>query len=663
MARHLLVAAPLLLTILVESYRERTASLAAAIAAVVGGIALAILLFAAAEWFRVVFATRGGGPGEPDSAPEPDLLFPTRAPGVGPLFEQAPRYDPARTVREGTMRRLREAPSSVLEGYVEGGRLLPGHLLSTIVFLFFLVVYFAVCLWGWPENRAGTRIPALAFLLILLITATWPLAGLAFFLDRFRVPTLTVVAVWLGLAWILPTSDHVFVTHPAPAARVPLSPADVLGRSGHPVVAVVAASGGGIRAAGWAARVLTGIQETSPDFIESVRFVSAVSGGSVGAMHFVDRCERGPGRCDARGLAAIVERAMASSLNEIGWGFAYPDFGRAVFPFVGRLERDRAWAMERAWARHLDGPDTRLSEWRRRVDAGAAPAIAFNVTVVETGQRLVIPTADVPGAVAFDTLYAGRDVSVLTAVRLSATFPFVTPVARAQRSNGADLPMVHLADGGYVDNGGIGTAAEWLAVVREADRAPPVALIEIDAVVSEKPGKDRGWPYQLVAPIDGLLAIRTQAPRDRNEFALRLLQGGPSPGLQRFCFRYEGDGIRCRGISARNSSAWCGMRGWRRGTRTSWRGSSSSWPPVARASRSRRSAPEGKRPCSAVRSPGGVGVGARAFTAIAAVLALAEQPVPQLALAARSRSATIPSAACDRAGGFPSKHFLHPGCV
>lgn len=540
MGAHLLVVAPLLVTILVESYREHTTGLIPAVFFMVLGITAVIVMFAVAEWLRLFLA-----PWVPvtASAQEPDLLFPTRAPVLAQAFAPTRRSEPGWDVRRRATASFPWAAWPVLKGYVDPrtGRLLPGHLLSLLAFAIFLVIYFGARAWGWPEDPGGTEIPALAFLLIVITTATWGLAGVAFFLDRYRIPTLAPLAVWLAIGWMLPSTDHIFVTESPPTGLASVAPAAIVEKSPHAVITVVAASGGGIRAAGWAARVLTGIQEAVPEFIQSLRFVSAVSGGSVGTLYFFERCERGAGRCDPGGFSAILDRAMRSSLNEIGWGFAYPDLARALLPFVGRLERDRAWAMERAWARNLSVPDVLLSAWRARSARGDLPAVAFNATIVETGQRLVIATADLPEALTFDRLYKGRDVRVVTAVRLSATFPFVTPVARADHRDGSGVPLFHLADGGYVDNGGIGTAAEWLASALDAGPKRRVALVEVDAVVSEKQGEDHGWPYQLVAPLGALMAIRTQAPRERNEFALRLLQTQWKSAFQRFCFRYEAD--------------------------------------------------------------------------------------------------------------------------
>ena len=51
------------------------------------------------------------------------------------------------------------------------------------------------------------------------------------------------------------------------------------------------------------------------------------------------------------------------------------------------------------------------------------------------------------------------DFPAVTAARLSATFPFVTPTARPTQS---DLGFYHVADGGYFDNFGALAAIQWI---------------------------------------------------------------------------------------------------------------------------------------------------------------------------------------------------------
>jgi hypothetical protein len=311
-----------------------------------------------------------------------------------------------------------------------------------------------------------------------------------------------------------------------------LSPAQVI-RSGKPgsTVIVVAASGGGIKAAAWTTRVLTGLEESNPGvFGDSVRLISAVSGGSVGAMYFVSEYVSGTGLpSDTATLEKAVARSEASSLDDIAWGLVYPDFLRVFAPFFKHL--DRGEALEAALTRelpnrthHLSSP---LAEWREGVLEGWRPAVVFNATVVESGERFLIGTTDLLPAIGRSSLrdpqfpqFAGRDVSLVTAARLSASFPYVSPAARPDIAG----TQIHAVDGGYTDNYGMATLLTWLD---EALRAPgnPVHRVLIIEIRASPPASEppplawRGWPFQTYAPISAMLNVRDtgQLPRNNEE--------------------------------------------------------------------------------------------------------------------------------------------------
>src|SRR5690606_3790489 len=107
-----------------------------------------------------------------------------------------------------------------------------------------------------------------------------------------------------------------------------------------------------------------------------------VSGGSVGAMFFVDGLpdlSHSPAPLAPAAGEAIRRAASASSLEAVGWGLAYPDLARTLFssvltrvaPFV-----DRNWALERSWAERLTSrarrvaPVPTLADWRADFLAG-----------------------------------------------------------------------------------------------------------------------------------------------------------------------------------------------------------------------------------------------------------------------------------------------------
>src|SRR5439155_25876077 len=104
---------------------------------------------------------------------------------------------------------------------------------------------------------------------------------------------------------------------------------------------------------------------------------------------------------------APLQRADASSLDELAWGLVYPDFFWSLFPFAKgfyfcpfhfvngpNLMSDRGTALQDAWKLTKSLKTATLSNWRREVAKGKRPAVVFNATFVETGERLLLSTTD-----------------------------------------------------------------------------------------------------------------------------------------------------------------------------------------------------------------------------------------------------------------------------
>jgi hypothetical protein len=464
----------------------------------------------------------------------PDLAIPTQRAIIAAHRRQPP-------VMPQWLRRILQVCRPVLgPGYLApNGDLLPGHTFATS----FLVVFVGVYILGYflwhPGTAAGTSVPALVSLLIVATLSIWLLSGLAFYFDRHRVPILLPILLTSMVLWTTSHSDYYFdLVKPTGDWSLLEDPAHIARNRQHALLTVVAVDGGGIQAAAWGARVLAGIQAKWPEFYRSARFISSVSGGSVGTMYFVGAlgAESPPTEQE---LDDVVTFAKRGSLNEAAWGFAYPDLWRAIVPIPEwfRFEKDRGWAMQQAWERGWKenrGWNTapNLSEWVRGVHEGWRPATSFNAVAVESGQRFSFGTFAPPyqwGIDTVDTTFPGFDVPVSTAARLSATFPYVTPIARSRPGPGVPSGW-HFADGGYYDNTGMGLAMRWLdsALTENVDayKGTAVAFVRIRSSPTERQPEtpDRGWQYQVVGPVQTLMAVRVAAQRDRAETELDFLQ-------------------------------------------------------------------------------------------------------------------------------------------
>ena len=410
-------------------------------------------------------------------------------------------------------------------------RMMPGHTLLRRGAIVFFVLNVLIFNFSFESAEETT---ALFYLLILLTTGALISGVVSFFLDAYRLPFISVCIVVLFVMGRMRNADHYYriwprtveeVTKKAEVAKQSevLTPAQVLEKAvdaERPIV-LVAIAGGGIQSAAWGTRVLTGLEELAlearkaekfgsgfPDFAGSIQCISGVSGGSTGAMFFTagygegglpaPRPENGANpQADPGILPKIVAAAEETSLGQSVWGFTYPDLRRAWFPFfISNDYRDRAEKMELKWARNAIDPKAAdkkgllgrvlstasLAGWQADVRKGMRPAIIFNGTIVETGERLSFSTApirrhyegqrefvsagkrvpeaernkaaddrekgakegrEVPGKMD-DTweepedgqLYPGADLRITTAARLSATFPLISSAARPLLAKG-----------------------------------------------------------------------------------------------------------------------------------------------------------------------------------------------------------------------------------
>ena len=213
----------------------------------------------------------------------------------------------------------------------------------------------------------------------------------------------------------------------------------------------------------------------------------------------------------------------------------------------GQVVRLRADAADpRGDVRQLLHPAT-LGEWAQDVRAGRRPAHVFNATAVESGAAFRLASVDLgssrdPAAHGshpqeFWDFYdaAKADVDVATAARLSASFPWVSPMARAWASPSlqgkVDIALVNsprairLADGGYFDNFGVFSALEFLRDIG-ADHLSRsgihhVLFVQIRATPEGDAVPQRGGlQYSLAGPIIAMNSVRNSSQIARNDVEL-----------------------------------------------------------------------------------------------------------------------------------------------
>lgn len=243
---------------------------------------------------------------------------------------------------------------------------------------------------------------------------------------------------------------------------------------------VVAAAGGGARAAYWSGTVLGRLHDAIPGFDNALFAISGVSGGSLGASVYrglVTRPDQLAGDCRAK-IESCAQRILAADfLGPVSAGMLFPDLLQRILPTP--LLPDRGLALELAWENAfveqaavkgiMDGSIANLNTAGDR----SWPALFLNATWVGNGRRIIASNlrfdtqTDQPNThfeTANDQLARlGYDIPLSTAAHNSARFPLISPPGMWRDSKGAIAGR--LQDGGLFENFGAKTAIEILDAV------------------------------------------------------------------------------------------------------------------------------------------------------------------------------------------------------
>lgn len=428
-----------------------------------------------------------------------------------------------------------------------------------------------------PERAAGLLgSPAIILFFISLLTCL----GAIFFVwfpTRNNLPPTTFVA-FLAILIFSPFNDN----HALRMADEPYSYPSVRwstsddfikwydaasqGDPDYPVF-IIAAAGGGLRAAYWASAVLSNLEDnTCGEFHKHVYAISGVSGGSLGAAAFdlsllEDFSPGERAKCEAESWGErssertkkLTSFVSGDYLSPTVGSLLFSDFAQAFAPYP--FLRDRAFGLETSWE----------SRWRRAFNSddfakpvGAVfdklaseglPRLVFNSTRVEDGRRVVLSSTKIDpsdGYDLFEEIPRYRGMPLSTAVHASARFTFVSPAATALKfadDGQATGPWGRLVDGGYFDNSGAASlsdltrqiAANWSMLGREG-KPRLIALllsndpddtrdfcgsgsfspVRADSVVSAP--RVARWLPEVLSPLDTLLGTReARAPFHERE--------------------------------------------------------------------------------------------------------------------------------------------------
>lgn len=345
-----------------------------------------------------------------------------------------------------------------------------------------------------------------------------------------------------------------------------------------PVLVLLATSGGAYRASFWTALVLDRIAaEAGPGgrfagLPDNIRLIAGASGGMVAGAYFTALSHL-HGRPPARLADAIAQDTVdyqrgadvpgggdvfrgrrrripipRDSLSAVVQQFIRRDLPLAFWP--GRRLVDRGVMLENQWLT-LRRP---FGEIAASEAQGLCPSIVFSPMLIETGSVAFVSNLDLTAmrelrlqphertlppdqkrsalnrhsVEVFDAFPAAQDTLTLaTAVRLNATFPYVSPAL--------SLPVVpgrRVVDSGYYDNYGGDVLSAWLTAepVRRwvMENCAGVAIIQVRAFAhddTEAPAGRVARALQgVTSPPEGLFSARAASQLLRNNQQLTLVE-------------------------------------------------------------------------------------------------------------------------------------------
>ncbi|MGH8502711.1 MAG: patatin-like phospholipase family protein [Gammaproteobacteria bacterium] len=430
-------------------------------------------------------------------------------------------------------------------------------LLALLILSFVLLIIF----WIW-KVAAPSALGAAA--IVFFAAASWIAFGdlaLIYPTYHYRLPSLMAVMLVLAVVFGFWNDNHAVRTLPAEKGwdkRPPISEhyrrwlqhrRELLRDPARPYpVFVIAAEGGGIRAAYWTTSVLARIEAAYPGFACHIFAVSGISGGSLGAAVFAaeiaDRIENKAYACNRfdnppLNLLKTTRRILGQDfLSPTLAGALFPDLMQRFVPFGGRFAffPDRAAYLEQAWehAWKSQTKSNRFAEsfldlWATDAHQYAVPSLFLNGTWVESGNRNVtsnLNTGSSPFVNADDMLARLQNpIALSTAVHMSARFAYMSPAGTVHLAS----TKRYVVDGGYFDNTGASTALEIISAMRNVkiEARPGVRStrnIKLAALIisNNVPDDDSLFPLMLetLAPPRALFNARTA----RGELAERLLK-------------------------------------------------------------------------------------------------------------------------------------------
>lgn len=280
-------------------------------------------------------------------------------------------------------------------------------------------------------------------------------------------------------------------------------PADKL-----PKAVFVCTSGGGQRASLWSMRVLQeATRVTQGSFFNNNILITGASGGIIGASYFRELQLQKANGVPIDPLDPIyLEDISKDNLNPIIFSFLVNDLFVKFqnFEYGGfKYSKDRGYSFEEQINRNTNGLlDKPLQDYRLPELNAQVPMIILGPTIINDGRKLFISPMNVsymniieknlehrstPESIDFLRYFENQrsnDLRFLSALRMNATFPYITPNITLPSN-----PAMEIMDAGISDNFGISDALRFIFAFKDwlAENTSGIIIVSIRDSESNRP--------------------------------------------------------------------------------------------------------------------------------------------------------------------------------
>ncbi len=251
-----------------------------------------------------------------------------------------------------------------------------------------------------------------------------------------------------------------------------------------PKAVFLCVSGGGQRAALWSVNALQQIDgKIGIPIMDKTILITGASGGMIGAAYHRELLLRKKRGMKIPSKATQLANIGQDNLNAIIFSLLVNDafFRVRNFEYLGnKYRKDRGYVFEQSLNRNLDYTlEKELRDYELPEREAQVPMMLMTPVISNDGRSLYISPLPISfmniktttnynfkaSGVDFNKLFenqGGNQINFLSALRMSASFPYITPTVSLPSE-----PSIEIMDAGISDNYGVGDATRYMYVFRE----------------------------------------------------------------------------------------------------------------------------------------------------------------------------------------------------